>query len=283
MKELYESIVDAASQSSRVQPGDYKNEEGLWMCGKCHTPKQIINEVPELDKAPHTVFCSCKCETEKLERQRTAELRREALKRIETMRKKGLIENQYTSSTFADDDKADPYASESCRRYVEQWETYIKPNNAGLMLYGDVGGGKTFLAACVANALIDKGVEVMMTTIPRLANAMSKDYGNERESILKRIANVPLLVLDDVGTERNTSYGYELMYDIINTRYKANKPLIITTNLTMKAIKQPEDTNQKRIYDRLTEMCIPLKVESSGRRQKKARKKYEEMQQLGIL
>ncbi|MBC1758734.1 ATP-binding protein [Listeria ivanovii] len=282
MKNVFASAIDSACENDNRKKGDYTNAEGVLMCGKCHTAKQTMVEIPELEIPPRLVSCLCKCEGEKLERQRVAEMRKQALERVEAMRRKGLLENQYTSSTFADDDRTDAKASEVCRKYVEQWKT-LEAKNIGLMLYGDVGGGKTFLAACIANALIDQGVEVMMTTIPRLANAMSKDYGNERKSVLQRIANVPLLVLDDVGTERNTSYGYELMYDIINTRYKAKKPLIITTNLTMNALKQAEDTNQKRIYDRLVEMCAPVKVSSSGRRQKLAKTKYEEMKQLGIL
>jgi DNA replication protein DnaC len=97
------------------------------------------------------------------------------------------------------------------------------------------------------------------------------------------VANAPLLVLDDVGTERNTEFSNEQVYEIINTRYKAKKPLIVTTNLTMNAMKNAEDVTHRRIYDRIVEMCTPCRVTSSGRRQKAARSKMEQMMaQFGL-
>ena len=159
----------------------------------------------------------------------------------------------------------------------------VQENNAGIMLWGDVGGGKTFLAACIANALIDKGIPATMTTIPRLVAAMTKDFGKEREDVLYMVANAPLLVLDDVGTERKTEYNNELVYEIVNTRYKAKKPLVITTNLAMKEMAEETDKTKKRIYDRLIEMCTPCKVTSTGRRQQAARSRMEQMMaQFGL-
>ena len=126
-------------------------------------------------------------------------------------------------------------------------------------------------------------VPATMTTIPKLVSAMTKDFGAERGNVLYMVANAPLLILDDVGTERNTEYSNEQVYEIINTRYKAKKPLIITTNLTMKAMKETEDVTKKRIYDRLIEMCTPCKVTSTGRRQQAARSKMEQMMaQFGL-
>jgi DNA replication protein DnaC len=122
-----------------------------------------------------------------------------------------------------------------------------------------------------------------MTTIPKLVAAMTKDFGAERGNIVYMVANAPLLVLDDVGTERNTEYSNEQVYEIINTRYKSKKPLIVTTNLTMSAMKNAEDVTHRRIYDRIVEMCTPCRVTSTGRRQQAARNKMEQMMaQFGL-
>lgn len=272
---VYTKLVGSFSEKlgNDKSADDYLNADGLLMCGICHTPKQTKITVLGQER---TVFCVCKCKQEAQQQEEEAQKRKEAKERIEAMRKKGLSESQYLNCTFDLDDGADQAASQTCRNYVKEWEQ-IKDMNAGLLLLGDVGGGKTFLASCIANALIDQGVAVMMTTIPRLTAAMSKDFGSERINVLNKISDAPLLILDDVGTERNTTYGNELMYEIINTRYKAQRPLIITTNLTMTALKNPEDITYKRIYDRITEMCTPVKVSTGGRRQQIANIKINKL------
>ena len=272
---IFLNILRPAMTKDNSAEDDYKDEDGLLMCGKCHTRKQTFFEVEGL--IPRTVVpCLCECEQRKQEQEEEALKREAAKKRIEEIRRNGLADDQYINCTFYLDDREDEKASDFCRKYVNDWQ-WAQENNCGLMLYGDVGGGKTFLAACIANALVDKGVPVMMTTIPRLVAAMSEKYGESRDDILRKISAAPLLILDDVGTERETSYGMELAYEIINTRYKAQKPLIITTNLTMQEIRDTQDTGHRRLYDRIVEMCAPLKVSGAGRRQKAARRKLDEM------
>ena len=68
---------------------------------------------------------------------------------------------------------------------------------------------------------------------------------------------LPLLIIDDFGMERGTEYGLEQVYNVIDSRYRSRKPLIVTTNLTLEELQHPEDTAHARIYDRLLEMCSP--------------------------
>lgn len=273
-------IIDKAPER-RVTPTDYE-KDGILYCGVCNEPKNMLFGIPELEIDPYLVFCNCKCEEDEINRKELSEKKKKANERIETMRKHGLVDEKYILSTFAADDGRNAEAVRKCKSYVEHWESLYK-KNIGLMLYGPVDGGKSFLAACIANALIDKGVPAMFTTVSTLSAAMTKNYGEERESVLKRIANVPLLIIDDIGTERDTAFGYENLYDIINARYKANKPLVITTNLTVNAIKEAKDVTKQRIYSRITEMCIPVLADGKGRRQSIAREKYKDLKQLGIL
>ena len=259
-------------------PGDYCTPEGILMCGKCHAPKMAFVTVPGLfNNRPSPR--RCKCLQGQMEREEAERLRQIAFERIERMRKQGLTEAQYIDSTFAIDDRADKKAGNICRKYVANWEE-IKSKNIGLLLHGDVGGGKTFFASCIANALIDKGEAVIMTTIPALSMAMNANFGSERASILEHVSNVPLLILDDVGMSRNTAAALESAYDIVNTRYKAKKPLIITTNLTMTAIRDEKETKLRRIYDRIIEMCSPVKVTGMERRKNIARNKLQELQEM---
>lgn len=272
---MFMNILAPALERDNSAPDDLVNEEGMRVCAVCGEAKQHWFEVPGLiSKRKRSRMCRCDRERRDAEE---AEQKRKAMEqRIAYYRKEGLTDEQYRECTFDKDDGADPKASEFCKKYVENWE-WAQEKNAGLMLWGDVGGGKTFLAACIANALIDKDIPVMMTTIPKLVTAMTRDFGVDRGSILRMVAKIPLLVLDDVGTERNTEYSNEQVYEIINERYKAKKPLIVTTNLTMEAMRTLEDTTKKRIYDRIVEMCTPQKVVSAGRRQQTARNKMNEM------
>ena len=64
-----------------------------------------------------------------------------------------------------------------------------------------------------------------------------------------------LLIIDDFGMERGTEYGLEQVYNVIDSRYRSGKPLIVTTNLTLDSLQNPQDTAHARIYDRLLEMC----------------------------
>lgn len=258
------------------EPGDYFNEEGLLICGKCNTAKMAFVDVPGLfDHRPSPR--PCKCEQARREQEEAECARKRALEEVERLRKQGLTSAQYLESDFSMDNLHDENASNTCKRYVENWEK-MKAENIGLMLHGNYGGGKTFFASCIANALLNKGVPVFMTTITDISLAMKANYGQDRIPILERVQKVPLLVLDDVGREETAFLDYA--YDIINTRLKAKKPLIITTNLTMKAIKEETSARKCRIYDRLVEMCVPVKVEDAKQRQEIARSKYETLQSI---
>lgn len=274
------ALAPAMSRDNAAED-DLFTDDGLRICAKCGEKKQTWFEVEGLI-ARNKVACMCKCERDKLEAEEAARRQEEQYRLIQQYRNRGLTDEQYKACTFDADDGMDEKASKFCRAYVDNW-AWVQENNAGIMLWGDVGGGKTFLAACIANALIDKGIPATMTTIPKLVSAMTKDFGADRGNVLHMVATAPLLVLDDVGTERNTEYSNEQVYEIINTRYKAKKPLIVTTNLMMTELKDAGDTARKRIYDRLIEMCTPCKVTSTGRRQKAAKSKMDLMMaQFGL-
>ena len=87
-------------------------------------------------------------------------------------------------------------------------------------------------------------------------------------------------ILDDFGMERGTEYGLEQVYNVVDSRYRSRKPLIVTTNLTLEELQNPEDTAHARIYDRLTEMCTPVRITGENFRKAKAREKMERLKTL---
>ncbi len=178
--------------------------------------------------------------------------------------------------TFYNDNGKNPNMSRA-RCYVDRWNKMCS-ENIGLLLWGEVGTGKSFFAACIANALIEECVSVKMTNFAAILHDLfSCDDKNE---YIDRLNESSLLIIDDLGIERNTEYALEQVYNIIDARYKSNKPVIITTNLSLTELKHPVDTAHKRIYDRVLEMCVPIRFNGENMRCSKAKHKMETAKQL---
>ena len=163
-------------------------------------------------------------------------------------------------------------------RYVEQWQT-ICAENLGLLLWGGVGTGKSFLAGCIANALMEQEVPVRMTNFARILNELNSSF-SRRNVVVDRLCRYPLLIIDDFGMERGTEYALEQVYNIVDSRYRSQKPLIVTTNLPLNEIRHPQDTAHARIYDRILEMCVPISCIGASLRKENAQKKLESMKSL---
>ena len=142
------------------------------------------------------------------------------------------------------------------QRYVEHWPE-MREKNVGLLLWGGVGTGKSYMAGCIANALMEQEVAVCMTNFARIMNELNNAFAGRNE-VVDRLCGYPLLIIDDFGMERGTEYALEQIYNIIDSRYRSRKPLIVTTNLTLTELKNPQDTAHARIYDRLLELCTPI-------------------------
>ena len=128
----------------------------------------------------------------------------------------------------------------------------------GLLLFGNVGTGKTYAAGCIANALIDRMISVLYVGMSNVVNRMQGNFGADRDSYIKQLMRPDLLILDDLGAERNTSYGKECVFDVVNRRLLSGKPMIITTNITLSAMQTATDLDDRRIYDRILEVCVPI-------------------------
>ena len=170
----------------------------------------------------------------------------EQLLYVRRLKVAGIQERHLQDWTFAS--ATDTPSIQMAKRYTENWKN-VKAENLGLLLWGDVGTGKSFLAACIANALLEKGVPVLMTNFSKILNQMGAMYSDERVSLYCFFFNrFSLLIIDDLGIERNTEYALEQVYAVIDERYKTGLPLIITTNLTISQLRNPEDVAHARIY-----------------------------------
>lgn len=274
----FDSIAKKANEAIPIEDGDYYGEDGLLYCGKCHTKKQHRDMYFRIG---NITMCLCKCAKEERNREEEDRKRMELADQIKKYRAVGFSEEDMKNWTFANDDRANEKLSNAMRNYVENFDKY-KAEGKGLLLYGDTGRGKTFAACCVANALIDKGVPVLVTQFARIRNEL---WGmNEgRQEYLDNLNKFPLLVIDDLAAESKTEYMGELIYNVIDSRERAKLPIIITTNLTKEELERPADMNYKRIFSRLFGNCIPVKVDGKDRRKQRLIADFDSMRgELGL-
>jgi DNA replication protein DnaC len=129
----------------------------------------------------------------------------------------------------------------------------------GLWLYGDVGTGKTTLAMLVSKTALEAGRSVAIYSLPRLLAEIRDTYEEgSRHSytgLLDRLAEVDLLHIDDVGTEKTSPWVLEQLYAIVNARYEEQRSIVLTTNLDREALA--EQINPRTV-SRLEEMCEEL-------------------------
>ena len=273
MEQAFINMVKQSEETNRINDGDYV-ENGLWYCGKCNTPKQI--EIKAFG-GTHKPFCNCDCEKQRIEAEEEHKKQAEFNNRVKELRRNGFPDAEMMSWTFANDDMENEQITKAMKRYVENFDE-LKKQGKGLLLYGNVGRGKTYSACEVANALIDKGYSVLVTNFSRVLNTLQSTY--DKQEYIDSLNSFSLLVIDDLGIERSTEYAKEQVYNIIDARYRAGLPMIITTNLSIDKIKNPDDIENGRIYDRIIERCFPIEVQGKNRRHKAVRESYTDMKDL---
>lgn len=250
------------AMTTKENPGDYM-KDGVLVCGRCGTPKEVLLSLPALTgtDTPRPFPISCKCQKEADERAENERRAAEFKNNLEARwRADGFHDPSYLKPTFSDDDGANPKLTGVCQKYADRWPEMLE-NGMGLLLYGGVGGGKTFLAGCVCNALLKKQVSVCATSFPRVLNVLQNSM--DRQKALDRLGRYQCVLLDDFGVERGTEYAQEQLFAVVDARYRAKRPTIITTNLSLHDLENPTNLSYTRIFDRLLELC-PIRLCVSG-------------------
>lgn len=152
--------------------------DGLIYCSKCHTPRQ--KKIEFLGKIMFPII-RCQCQQEQYEKEEAKRKHQEFLEHISRLKSSGLQDLALREFTFAHDNGINPEI-EKAKNYVTHWEE-IKSKAMGLLLWGDVGTGKSFFAGCVANALLDKGVPVLMTNFAKILNSLTGIYPQDRNEL----------------------------------------------------------------------------------------------------
>lgn len=249
-------------------PGDYYDSQGILSdylaeytnkktlhCGNCNTPKEVyIKWAGEIEGY---VGCMCECQV----KQRSGRLERD--RKNDRDHRRLEVFNQSLAlfhSRISEDDERDRLASEAVRDYILNLGTNIR-DGKGLLIVGETGVGKTFFAASVANEAIDRDYRVLFTKLGALVNEYT--ISSNKENYLSHLRNFDLIVLDDLGIERNTNYSDESAYRIIDTIYNSGISTIVTTNNMATA---SQDLPTQRIMSRLCERAKGILVKGKDRR-----------------
>lgn len=257
--------------------GKPRYTQGFWLGGRVRWSMTG----PERCDCPEAV---AEYEREKAEREEAEKAQREA-ERAEQMRIRVAdiigasgMHARFLRRTF-DSFQPTPEnqrALMACKKYADTFrdkrpEYNADPGRNGLFITGPKGTGKTHLAAAIANQLMQAGTAVVCMTMIDLLDRIKqtfekqKQWGASESSVLNTYKEVPLLIIDDMGKEPATEWAVSKIYAIINARYEAYLPTIITTNYTDSELVTrltPKDTGDSTTadatIDRLREMCVGI-------------------------
>lgn len=277
LKSYIQSV--GADEEPEMKDGDYIDGVGLIVCGKCGCRKQKEITLPFSDESV-IVRCMCKCECDEIARRAEQEQNRQEMERIGRLKNASLMDGKYEAARFSEYEKdADnEKALKVAKNYVRHFEKMFA-DNQGIIFHGPVGTGKTYTAACIANELLDKGIQVVMTSFVKILQEIQKPDADEG-TYLATLNRAKLLIIDDLGTERNTDYALEKIYNVVDSRVRTAKPVILTTNLTWDELTQEQDMRYKRIFDRILEVCYPVHVPGRSRRIRKAASRMSETKKI---
>ena len=275
MRKFTEELTNQVP-TRELQPDEYFHDsDNLIYCAKCHTPRQGRYTLQGRVFMPPI---RCKCQQKLYNQEETKRKLLEKQAEIERMKASGLQDKALYDYTFDKDNGINPEMAYA-HKYVENWED-MKANSSGLLLWGNVGTGKSFFAGCIANALLEKGVPVLMTNFSRILNTLTVMHFEDRNQFIDSLNRYSLLIIDDLGIERNSEFALEQVFNVIDSRYRSKKPLIVTTNLTLTELNNAPDVAHRRIYDRILERSAPIRINNRNIRQDNASANLQEAKKI---
>lgn len=272
MMDILKKTADTSKMLYRPENGDFE-KDGLIYCGKCKTPRQVL-----LDNGMK-VFCNCECRARAYEEEERAEKAMKRKRAIE--RRRAYAFNTMAMATWTFENAKGGYNDKlqsTAKKYTDEF-LKSKGKIKGLLLFGSTGVGKSYASACIVNEIINHGYTAVMRTISAISRELQADFEGQQD-ILDELALVDLLVIDDIGTERNTPYMNEIKYEIIDRRAAENKPMIVTTNLDRESLVNVKDIEGQRIFSRFFGSCLPIKVEGKDLRRKMLIESAENMKEM---
>lgn len=248
-------------------------------CGKEYikNPATLPDWMPLFMKEKLEFIPACDCLEKKREEDLIqAEKERQhqcVLNRVKKYKEISVIDSKFLKSRFEVADMSSNVMS-LADKYSK---SFLKENiKTGLFLFGNVGVGKTFASACIANRLMEAGKTVLVMNLGLYINKLQREWAEAEKDILEHVKNCDLLIIDDMGVESVKDWTQDKVFSLIDTRYRAEKPFIITTNLVLfnkglakeqiEAKLSIESRFNSRIADRINEVCYQHAVTGESKR-----------------
>lgn len=246
MVETFEQIVKA-SRAGCLDENDYV-EDGILHCGYCGKPKQRY--IHCLGRDWFVTFL-CKCQKKAKAEKQEAEAKKKLIQeRMQDCFRRMIVHN-------APDDDPNNKVANVCKGYAKNFSR----ESRWAVLHGDCGRGKSYRAAQICKAVIERGYKARFTSLTEIERAL---WDGEKAEVYNALNRYDLIVLDDFGAERSTEYLKEIRYNVVDMRYTNGKPLLITTNVTK---FQGSDISDKRTFSRIREKSLFIKVDGKNRRE----------------
>lgn len=174
---------------------------------------------------------------------------------VTNVRNRSELGEKFRYRTFDSfDSSRNHQAYDSAKQYANGFDDIRRKEKNSMIFFGSTGTGKTHLAAAIANQVInEKHYPVMFGTFIEYLDRIRSEFNDSAERSKHEMKNLPLLVIDDLGKEKQTAWSDQTLFEIINYRYEHRLPVLITTNLSPDELARRYD---KAVISRLHEMCI---------------------------
>ena len=279
---------EAEKQGFKLPLGPVPEPEICQFCGKKLHHKGLMHPLKKDSIAIWLKPDRCQCEGAKAyweeydkEQERIAREKAEAEDRakmqakVERLLGKSGIKKRFLTRTFENFtvDKVNRKAYETAKAYADNFQDF-KEKGEGLYFVGSFGTGKTHLAAAISLYLINKGIPVICRTLIDLLGEIRRTYDNSSTSeyeVLSLYKEIDLLVVDDLGKEAPSEWALATFYAILNERYEACLPTIITTNysdqeLINRLSLKGDRVTAGSIVSGLHEVCYSVEMNWKDRR-----------------
>lgn len=226
--------------------GTVRVSQRLETCDKCGEATSLLIE---FGRSRNAVTCACRCVRDRIEKGDKA---REDAKKAENERRRmeRAFGSRVPSGSFNYDDGRNNDAMRTCHAYATGFDEARGKAKNGLFLVGKPRVGKTFAAEAVAMHLHRMGLSILMDT----AAGFVQRAQDREPGLMERVARCDLLVVDDLGASRGTSFGNEAVLSVIDARISARRPMIVTANV----MPTSADINSQRLYGRVLERCTTV-------------------------
>ena len=272
MNQLVDNILQSQSVTS---PYDTKN---CPHCGK--EIKPFEQDLSFLGKGKRWILPACKCEQDAMLAEVEKANKFQEERKVRELFSISDVGDRYLQATFNDfiPRQGTETATRIIKHYIANFEDFGRES---VLLWGAPGNGKTHLAAIVHNEIRAQGKVVVFVSMPdllgKIKSTFNKSNKESEEQILKALNICDLLIIDDLGAEKTSDWVEEVIFKIIDNRYRRNKPILATSNVS------PDKLGDKigfRSYDRIVEMMQPIENKASSYRQEVAQGRVSKFQAI---